>query len=568
MGTRPIQPARPPYRILAIGEFARFARRAKSSIFTLTQANFAETLRNLDISVEVPDPTADAKSKRQVTVPVSALTDFAPLRMAPNVPYMAPLAQARDVVVATQNNSLTMDQCRSALTAQSTNPELRALLPDGLVSRIHSDAAPTKPNDKLDSLFDLVEAEPPPPSKADALIADVLGTSNRGHATGKDRDLLDAALRRIDLRLAEMADTLLAQPALRKTESAWRGLAELVRHLPRDGSVELRAIDSEDSSALDTLAALLESSDDDMLPSLVLLDQALGNTPPEIAWLDSLSRHAETYQLPCIVSLSASFFGEEDTARLGRSEALANRFDTPKFELWNALRAKDRARWAVCAYNRFLQRAAHAASAARPTNLWGAPGWLVAALVIRSVGTRQWPTQIYQPGGEQIEDLPLHQFVTPAGDESAMPLEQRIDDTLCNDLSLQGILPLQCVANRDRVFITRAPSLLRPRRYSDASVNVQSQIMSSFPYQMLTARVAQLIQCNRTLLLGDRHPAQVSERLENYLTGLVRDSGRGAKVEVQIMADPDNPSRMMATVSIQMGRDILSGADIELTFAM
>lgn len=567
MGSKPSPLVKSPYRIWVIGEFARFARRHTSPFITLTQANFVETLASLDITVVLTDPSAGAQSKRHLTIPIAALADFTPPRLARHVPSMAPLMLARDIIVATQNNALGMDPCRTKLADLLADSEVRAVLPDGLLNRGTPSTGSVVPvNDKPGSLFDLIEATPAPPSKSDELISVLLGTPNR--ADVKDTTSLETALRRIDARLAELCDALLAQPILQKTESAWRGLAELVRHLPRDKSVELRAVHSDDEQALETLSTILDSGDDHALPSLVLFDRSIDNTQADMTWLDALSRQAQSSQLPCIVSLNPSFFGAEDGTRLARSEALSNRFDSPKFELWNALRNKDRARWVACAHNRFLQRAAFASASSKPSHLWGAPGWLIAALAARSVGSHQWPTQIYQPAGEQIEDLPLHQLTTASGDELAMPLENRIDDTLCNDLALQGILALQCVANRDRAFITRAPSLLRARRYNDASVNVQSQIMSSFPYQMLTARLAQLIQCNRTALLGDRHPAEVNDRLETFLLGLLRDTGAGAKAEVQMMADPDNPSRMMATVNLQFGRKILSGADIELTFPM
>lgn len=568
MGTKQAALVNPPFRVWVVGEFARAAQRSHAPLLALSQANFTETLRGLNLVLTVPDPTADSKSKRELTLPIGALADFSPTRLAPHVPYLAPLVRAREVIVATQQNTLTIEQCRESLKSLPGNSEFKGLLPAGLTEQPPSPkVAAEKPKDQLDSLFDLVDAAPPALSKADALIADIIGSgSRRPNAT--ERELLNTALRNLDQRLAELGDTLLAQPAIRKVESAWRGLAELVKHLPRDGSVELRALDSDDAHSLDTFTAMIENGDDQTQPSLVLFARALENSRPDMTWLDTLSRQAQTFQVPCIVSLDSSFFGEGEAAKLSRSEALANRFDTPKFDLWNALRAKDRARWVVCAHNRYLQRPAFNTRAAHSQPLWGSPGWLVAALAIRSHGSRKWPTQIYQPGGEQIEDLPLHPVATFGGEDSMIPLEHPIGDTLCNDLSLQGILPLQCVANRDRVFVTRAPSLLRPRHYGDASANVQSQIMSSFPYQLLTARVAQLIQCNRTALLGDRHPSEVSERLENYLYGLVRDSGRGAKVEVQLMANPDNPSRMMVTLSVQMGRDILNGADIELTLEL
>jgi hypothetical protein len=88
------------------------------------------------------------------------------------------------------------------------------------------------------------------------------------------------------------------------------------------------------------------------------------------------------------------------------------------------------------------------------------------------------------------------------------------------------------------------------------------------PYQLLLGRVVHAIGWYRSELLSEREPAAVQQGLEQFLRGLIADSGLGAGVEAAVKADPKHRGVLEIALELKTGRGVLGGVTIALQFSI
>ena len=133
-----------------------------------------------------------------------------------------------------------------------------------------------------------------------------------------------------------------------------------------------------------------------------------------------------------MISVGASFFGQESAAEVTRIPHLRAHLDTPGFVKWDSFRGVESSRWLGAAFNRFLLRNSYEPASARLAfpfhetgdGLWGDPVWAIGSLLVRSFSRTGWCGHITGVrGGGVLEDLPVRDFALPSGDVRQIPLE-------------------------------------------------------------------------------------------------------------------------------------------------
>lgn len=566
-----------PYRIVVVGNFSGHphdspARSIRVSKDTIQQAPRQLGTRSFLEPINCLEPHTRTL---RVDLSIADIKDFTPERLVAAIPELASVGRLRDILD---------DACEGRITPEQTTERLaplRGVAPLARVFRVFDGAmaagqgpasAPSIP-DGLDALIDFGGSNSTSSAPRTGALDAILDSLTH-NIVARPSDAAHEARRLAQTMLTAQLDEILHAPAFQQLEAAWRGLKFLVERTAGRTPIHIDALDVAKADIAQGLARLLETRDAGNAPQLVLIDYEFANTTADLDLLQSLASSAEAGRFPLLTNASWRFFGLDSLDALAHRESMLGLFDTSVFDKWNSFRQKDVARWVTIAFNRFLLRNEYTATERdaagyaetitdRSQRLWGNGAWAVAGLIVQSTARCHWPTQITGTGNGRLEDLCVYDS---ADRRMRLPLEVYLNDTQAEDLAECGILALVCVANRDTAFVLYAPTAHRPRRYGGHMADRNSRMMSTFPYQLLATRIADAVAANRTRLTAHQSPHEIQENLEDFLLRLIGDTGPESAVDVQMMAEPQPPYKLFANLGITMGRSILGGASVELSF--
>ena len=338
----------------------------------------------------------------------------------------------------------------------------------------------------LERLLGRAPAVPAPVSRAGALQG-ILEKAVRPHVTSEGdvqrRAMLQSVL---DDAIAAQMRAVLASPALRAAEAAWRGVDRLARAVDTDQELSLALFDACPQDLDDALAAAggaLAGSEVHRL----LLDQGRSWSVIAVAWQFGLDL-AELKRLAALGALAARggaiLLADASLTLLGcaapEQAADPSRWQTAGGDVadfWQALRESPLASSIGLVLPRVLARLPYGrktdpieafpfeelsgAATRSPSaeRLWGSGAFALAQLHAAAFREQGWSGSV---DGAELDDLPSHTFdddgesrLAPAG-EVAWP-ERAVEPLLA-----RGITPL--VARRDRaaLHLVRACSIALP----------------------------------------------------------------------------------------------------------
>lgn len=339
----------------------------------------------------------------------------------------------------------------------------------------------------LERLLGRAPAASTPASPAGALQG-ILEKAVRAHVTSDSdvqrRALLQAVL---DEALTARMRAVLASPALRAAEAAWRGVDRLARAVDTDESLSLALFDACPQDLDDAVTAAGGDLGRSELHRL-LIDEGRPWSVIAVAWPFGLDL-AELQRLAALGALAARggavLLADASLTLLGcgspEQAADPARWQTAAggdaAEFWQALRDSPVARSVALVLPRVLARLPYgrktepiesfpfeelsAAATRSPSDerLWGSGAFALAQLQAAAFRENEWSGT---PDGAELDDLPSHTFdddgesrLAPAG-EVAWP-ERAVEPLLA-----RGITPL--VARRDRaaLHLVRACSIAVP----------------------------------------------------------------------------------------------------------
>jgi type VI secretion system ImpB/VipA family protein len=530
--------AAPPLRLMVVGDFGG---REGPGPFPVDREHLDTVLAGMrpTLDLEVPNRLASHPERLRISFGATSLKDFVPEAVTAQVPELARLAALRGVLMRFGKGEAGAAELRAAVDGLRGLDALRGVAEASLrvldgegAGDTPAPAAtagpPTAPKggaDDLDRLLDMVEGPGPSargePSAASRALGQVIADIGRG-ATRRASPWLERALTGLEQAMGAQLDAIFHHPRFQSLESAWRGLALLVRRCDFRAGVRLSFVDTPKEALLDAFRARVyepERAGREATPlTLAVIDHPIANTPADLGLIQTLGELAEALQVPLAFSLTADFFAGEGLAEVARRHYPARALEDPEHAQWRALREKDCARWLVAGANRLLLRApygpqdrgagGYAEQALRPSDwLWGSPGWGLAALVARSHARLGWPTEVTGASAGRVEDLPLW---SPAGSGVHLPVEAALSEQAMVDLAGAGVLTLFSPPDTDSAYLFRAPTL----RYG----------------------------------VGGR-------------------ASPGAQVRVQGYPDPEREGGVRVDVWLRTGRHVLSGAELALGLA-
>ncbi len=353
-----------------------------------------------------------------------------------------------------------------------------------------------------------------------------------------------------DAAAAEGLRQTLHEPRLRALESAWRGLAFLLRRLDSRSGFRVHVLSAPAGERVDAFRNILLPLAVEMRAEartvVALVDADFGGDEASLAEARELAGVAEEARIPVVASADPRLLGLsswKEIQSLGAVDELLNESPPPG---WTALRSDPAARWLTLAANPFLLRLPYGAEQDRvkgfafeenppdrePVYLWGRPAWIVGSLIAEAAIRDGWGAAITGPAAAaEVNDLPVRLLALRGGEPVQIPLEMLLPENRVLELSRAGLAPLACARNRDRAFLPTAPSVAAASAPDGSSDRRAQALRVSLPYQVFTARVTALIDHLLHWMGPTQGPEETAVQLAAGLEVLTATS-EGAEVAV------------------------------------
>jgi len=541
----------------------------------LNLLNFNQVLSTfkLEVTLELEELIPQSDSVSLVSLPIKTVEDFHPLRIAANIAPLKPLLDCHQTIKRRLEEKISDAQCKELISQYQSHPLIGGSVNNVLNANnetvVATPQSSNKENQDIDRLFglldlgDQVDESSPQDNQSDESLSPAY------------KGILSTSLHEIQRPLFQHINKVLQSDNLQALEQTWRGLKFLVDKLPENGNIVLTLFNTSKNSLALNYTNAIASADESRLPALVVFDFEVNCTSHDLTMLSDIAISCEDYQAPSIINLSNSFMGKTNAqALLGTGNDLARMFSQPQYIKWKSLREKTEARWVTSCFNRFLLRAPYNRHnnpelafsewvAGDDVLLMGHPSWMVAALVMQSINSYQWPTELSPPHGV-VENIALHSFDLSAEQRFEIPLETLVDDELSEKIAEAGVCTLLCQPDRDQVFVRKLPTLIKPTQYDNSVLNYRQQLMAGLPYQLLSTYLVNIFLANIQQFISATSNSEMNNRIEQFFLSLIESSGDECSVNAEVVADNHNPGHYIAKIKIKMGNRIMNGVEVEL----
>lgn len=407
-------PARPPFRLLVIGDFGGTGEAL--SLRGDVPANLPEQLGTA-LEIEVENLLGSVPARLAFRLPIRRIGDFAAKSLLAEV---EPLRRASAL--------------RARIAAGSTEPEGFDDL-DSLLAAIGGTqpAAPAPSGQSDADLLLSILGDAPTPSDSASGLGAIMGAI----AQPVRRLPVKEAVAAIDRIIGAQLAAIRAEPRFAAVEAAWRSLQLLLRRPYYGEDFQIDLLDAPTGAAA---ACLLRDVVPDELeqharPGLGAV-LVLGSAPSLVEGLIYGAVAGEALQVPVIASLPQGCFGAETAEDKAA---------------WDLLRGQEGTEWLAACHGDLVLEAE-----GRDPPLWGEPGWAVAALALASIARTGWPCELGDPAIATLEGVELQEIAGRSG-AAAWPLREPVSSSLVAALRHRGVASLGAQANRDRVFLAAAP---------------------------------------------------------------------------------------------------------------
>lgn len=375
--------------------------------------------------------------------------------------------------------------------------------------------------------------------------------------------LIDDMIAEIDNKLSLQLDAILHNSDFQKLESAWKSLEYLVKHTDFRQNIRLELLNVSKEDLLEDFNNDLDINKSGLYQKVYAGEfgqhggKPFGNMvanfefdpgPQDIKLLQYVASVAAMSHCPFIASAGPEFFGRDDFNELPKVKDLESHFDGPDYVKWQSFRESDDARNVALAMPRFLLRLPYDSkdnpvkafnynenvSESHEKYLWGNAAFAFASNLTKSFAKYRWCTQIIGPkGGGNVEDLPLHQFVSLGGPQTKIPTEVHIPDRREYELSEQGFMALTMRKGKDDACFFSANSVQKPKDYPDTeegnAAKTTYTLGTQLPYMFVANRLAHYMKVIQRENIGTWKSApELNEELNKWIS--------------QYVSDQDNPS--------------------------
>jgi predicted component of type VI protein secretion system len=498
------------------------------------------------VSLEVPNRLGSATPALAIRLPLTSVRDLDPKTLPARIPE---LAEAERLATAFAKGSAQEIETLTRETRPATATPVTAPAPRTEEAAHDGD----EPIDRLLGMIDM-PGQTVQPDAAKAAVSAFVSSLAKPRLSAAAPKPLIAPLVQEQVREVVMHKSWLA------TEAAWRSLRSIMAARGARAATRLVLCDVKQ----DGIAAFMHSEAftdtfaDAPDMAAILVVGAFDRTGKDLDTLDRVADAASNIGVPAIVSLAQDFFGvaPEKLAKMDNPRSL---LEASGYGAWHGLRGREESRWLFPAWNDVVLRNA----AGEAPVLWGEPGAILAAQILRSLARCGWPTEII--GVESaMSGLEVAEVELGGGRASAIPLRAAIDQGSARDLGADGILCLVCRPDRDQAWFTRAPSLHVLNVASDADRPAMERF-NSLPFYFVLTFFQNFIHNNDALLSSGQPDDVVVASLTHALNDVLLTTGPGASAHVARVAQDDNGRGF--EVTIRLGKAVMDGFSFSFEFA-
>ena len=488
-----------------------------------------EGIRSLGCTIDIPLPK-NVCPDGEIRVGIEKIADLKPQHVVRCSAFLTSLVEALEYVKAHRTEPEEMAEGLRKKFGHLPL-DLSVLLPKPEPEADSSDAL-------LDAIFAKVEVPAGQASATvlplDAQLEDLLGTSLQ--YVYKDNDF-------------------------RRLESILRGIQMLVRQGPVKKSAKTSVtLCNVDMDNLENGLRHIVRSSGERAPSLVLLDLPFDNSFASVDMLETLANFSEALQVPTVVHLSSAFFGKKDWSHFASVGYLANELETQPYAKFRALQGGAASRWLTIALPEVCVRNPYGTDDVRPIafkeaeGIWLSPVWAVGTLAVKSQVAFGWPTRLTDVHACQIGNMAIPTY---AG--RSTPLDALFKEDRLNQLYDVGMAPLRGVAEREPIFLTRAPTMTG----------------ESLGFQLLANRVVGFFYDQKNALSGHpeiEEPAALVEILRARFIEKWEETGQPLPEDLVIgVAHTDSMGQVVLSIRMKPPRELVpepKRLEFEISFSI
>lgn len=381
-----------------------------------------------------------------------------------------------------------------------------------------------------------------------------------GREVVADRSLLDQddffrAIKlvtdKIDASLSAAMNRILHHPHFQALESAWRGLAFLVRGSETGHDLKIRVLDVGRDDLVEmmkgggayaweagTLFKLIyerEFGTSGGQPYGVLLcDFAFGGEHDDLDTLEALAHIGATSFTPVIANAAPSLIGLKSWDELANPRDFAKEMDRPDYVRWHAFRQRDASRFLALTVPRILARVPFGSGTAPveefafeeqarkiDEHAWLHASYGLGQRISEAFTQYGWCARIrgVESGGT-LQNLPLALFadVEAIGGRGERTTEVAISDRREAELARLGLLPLISRINTDTATFIGVQTVHEAREFSDVQATANAKMSSMLAYTFPMCRFAQYLMCmNRDRVQIDNGRSALERELNDWL---------------------------------------------------
>ena len=387
-----------PYKILSLARFAPVPKGPYAPEFTDVDIDLLdEAIGKVNPVLYLPLSAAPGGS---VTLSFKAMKDFRPKNLVKKNACLSDLMQG------------------SGAPVDFVPKEPASIKPESL----KQDQA-----DRVDDILSMVAGQPSPPS---GQIPDTQGSILSG----------------------DILKEIYAAQEFKALQGAWAGLETLVKTAGIKGlrKIHVRAA-AISRNTLGRTLDLVQESEREHMPNLVLIDLGFDNTQPSIDLLEKVADFADKMMVPVLVWIKPTFFRIENFNLFNKIQYVGNHLDDVSYAKFRKLKTHPGASWIMALCNGFAVHPANQYESVVPVV---SPVWAAAALCAAGVQESGWPTVFTRYNEFRLENLAMIDEDNYTASTQALFSEDRI-----MQLVEAGITPVVGMKNKDTAFIPKQASL-------------------------------------------------------------------------------------------------------------
>jgi len=366
--------------------------------------------------------------------------------------------------------------------------------------------------------------------------------------------MLNARIAQIDHLVSLQLNEVMHAQEFQKLEATWRGLRYLLSQSETSEMLKIKIMNVSKKELLRDLQRAPEFDQSALFKKVyeeeygvfggapfgaLIGDYEFDKTGQDIELLEKVSQVASAAHAPFLTAASHEMLNLESFSQLDAPRDLAKVFDTTEYAKWKAFRQSEDSRYVALTLPRILLREPygnetvpveafqyeeHVDGTEHEKYLWGNAAWALGSRVTQAFAAYGWCACIrgVESGG-MVEDLPVHNFRTDAGDVAMKcPSETAITDRREKELADLGFAPLvHCKGTADAAFFS-VQSAQKPKVYDSDAATANARISAQLPYIFAVSRFAHYLKAMmRDKIGGYMSKSEAQTFLNNWIANYV-----------------------------------------------